>query len=213
MVKSKNIIAGLGVVAGLGVAMLPLGAFAADPQTKSEVIRATVAEEFVLTVTSSDLNMTPTGTGTVSLTRGGTANNGLTHTVNVKGNLYKGYDLVMYGSGFGANAADLVFVKDSSKDFGSADRYDTSTKISTGDTLSGDTSAWGYKKSETQGSFEGNWTTIKGSDAADNLKSNENTAHTSFNDTVYVNFGIYAAENQAAGAYEGQVTYKATPKA
>lgn len=217
MVKSKNIIAGLGVVAGLGVAMLPLGAFAAQEGTDSKVIRATVAEEFILTVTSSDTTMTETGAGTVALTRGGTAVDTLTHTVNVNGNLYKGYDLYMYGSG--VSATDLVFVADSSKDFGAADRYSTATKISTGTTLSGNTSAWAYKKTEaTSGTpaapdYSGvDWTTIKAEASKDKLKENANSGHVSFNDTVYVNFGIFAASNQAAGVYEGQVTYKATPK-
>lgn len=209
MVKSKNIIAGLGVVAGLGMALLPLGAFAEDPaltRTNSQVVRATVAEEFTLTVTSSDTTMTETGAGTVSLTRGGSADTTLIHTVNVNGNLYKGYDLTMYGT------TDLLRVVDASKDFGANDRYDSSTKIATGTTLSGNTSAWGYKKNVNNGGYDESYNTIKAQSSADTLYSNANASHVSFNDTVLVNFGIYAASNQAAGIYEGTVTYKATPK-
>lgn len=209
MVKSKNIIAGLGVVAGLGMALLPLGAFATvDGGPKSEVIRATVAEEFTLTVARPEdySTMTETGAGTVSLNRGTSANTTLIHTVNVNGNLYNGYDLTMYGT------TDLLRVVDASKDFGANDRYDSNTKIATGTTLSGSTSAWGYKKNVNNGGYDESYSTIKAQSSADTLYSNVNTSHVSFNDTVLVNFGIYAAENQAAGVYEGTVTYKATPK-
>lgn len=209
MVKSKNIIAGLGVVAGLGMALLPLGAFAANEQTGTQVVRATVGEVFELTVTSNKTDMTKTGTGTLAVTPKGSANAELTHTVNVKGNLYKGYDLKLSSVD---SSTDLKFVKDDSQDFGAAARYDTSTKIATGTTLSGDVSAWAYKKSETSGSFTGDWTTIKAVASPDTLKSNENAGHASFDDTVYVNYGVYAAENQAAGVYEAEVIYKATPK-
>ncbi|MBQ6396345.1 hypothetical protein IJH89_02035 [Candidatus Saccharibacteria bacterium] len=208
MVNSKNIIAGLGVVAGLGVAMLPLTTHAADPQDETLTVRATVGEIFELSVTSSeDLEGIDT-TKTLEVTKD-SVNTTLIHTANVKGNLYKGYDLTL--SSVSANT-DLKFVKDATKAIDSADRYDTATKISTGTSVAAGTSAWGYKKSETAGSFSGNYVTIKPLANPDTLKSNENSSHASFDDTVYVNYGVSTSEDQAAGVYEAQVIYKATPK-
>ena len=213
MVKSKNIIAGLGVVAGLGMALLPLGAFAAQEQPNTQVIRATVGEVFSLEVSSTVPMTTANDGGTISVTPKGTANEQIVHTVNVKGNLYKGYDLTM--SSVDSSTA-LKFVVKDDEEFGNANRYDANTKIATGTTLSGETSAWAYKKGEKAANAEdptyGSWTTIKALGSADNLKSNPNTNHVNFDDTVYVNYGVYAAENQAAGVYEAQVIYKATPK-
>ena len=205
MVKSKNIIAGLGVVAGLGMALLPLGAFAADEQTNSQVIRARVAEEFILTVTpSTTIAADKAVADALSVPKGG-INETLTHDVEVKGNLYKGYDLTVAA----VDTTDLRFVKDATKDFWSADRYNDSVKIPTGTGVAEGTSAWGYKKSETANSFTGDYIALTTNDA--NLKTNANPM-ASFDDHVYLQYGISVADTQAAGVYEGKVIYKATPK-
>lgn len=211
MVNSKNIIAGLGVVAGLGVAMLPLTSYAADEQSVSHMVRATVDEVFTLTVESNkDLDGTDVSK-TLSISKD-SADTSLEHTVTVAGNLYKGYDLTL--SSVDSNT-DLKFVKDATAALDSADRYDTNTKIPTGATVKAGTSAWGYKTKEGSDSYpsgDTTWTTIKAATSADTLKSNSNASHASFNDIVNVSYGVSASATQAAGVYEAQVIYKATPK-
>ena len=210
MVNSKNIIAGLGVVAGLGVAMLPLTSYAADEQAVSHMVRATVNEVFTLTVESNEDLDGIDVSKTLSISKD-SADTSLEHTITVAGNLYKGYDLTL---GSASANTDLKFVKDATAALDSADRYDTNTKIPTGSTVKAGTSAWGYKVKES-GSYpsgDSNWVTIKAAASADNLKSNSNTGHTSFSDTVNVSYGVSASATQAAGVYEAQVTYKATPK-
>ena len=207
MVNSKKVIASLGVVAGLGASLLPLTTYAADPQEVNHVVRTPVAEGFTLTVTSNT-EIEEDNTTSLDVDKA-TVNTTLVHTANVKGNLYGGYNLKLSSA---SASTDLVFVKDSSKDFGTAARYNTDIKIPTGTTIAAGTSAWGYKYSETAGSYTGNWNTIKASGSGDTLKTNTNSSNGSFDDTVYVNFGISASEDQVAGMYEGEVKYVATPE-
>ncbi|MBR3257263.1 hypothetical protein IKG02_03185 [Candidatus Saccharibacteria bacterium] len=207
MVNSKQVIASLGVVAGLGASLMPLTTYAADPQEVTHVVRTTVAEVFTLTV-DSNTEIEKDNTTSLDVDKA-TVNTTLVHTANVKGNLYGGYNLKLSSA---SASTDLVFVKDSSKAFGNADRYDTNIKIPTGTGVAAGTSAWAYKSSETAGSFTGDWTTIKASGSGDTLKTNTNASNGSFDDKVYVNFGISASESQIAGMYEGEVKYVATPQ-
>lgn len=208
MVNSKNIVARLGIIAGLGIAMLPLTTYASDEQNDVMTVSATVGEVFELSVDSSvDLD----GINVAKTINVDVNNSDMTllHTAKVTGNLYKGYDLTM--SSVSENT-DLKYVKDATAAIDSADRYDTSKKIPTGTTIEAGTSAWGYKKSETSDNFSGDWATVKASESPDTLKSNANNEHTGFDDTVYISYGISTSESQAAGAYETQVSYKVTPR-
>ena len=220
MVKTKNIIAALGVVAGFGVAALPLSSYAADPenpQTSSQVVRATVAQVFELTVTPNITISKEDTTQTLAVDKD-SANTSLEHVINVSGNAYSGYTLTM-GSN---NAYDsLRHVVDETKTFGDADRYDANINIPAGTSVAAGTSSWAYRKSEdalsqAAGGIQGDysnadWTKVKANTAtADILKANTNTSHTAFDNTVYVNFGVATSEDQAAGVYEGEVIYTAT---
>ena len=215
MVNSKKLIAGLGVVAGLGVAMLPLTSYATDaagstPSTDTgatQTIRAEVAPTFTLTVTSNKAIAAAKATDdALAITAASGINEELIHTVKVTGNIYGGYVLKM-----GAlDSTDLKFVKDVSQDFGNANRYDSTVKIPTGTTVAKGTSAWGYKKKINEGSYDSAYNALTLSSAATELYVNENTANSKFDDTVLVQFGISVDENQPAGVYEGQVVYTAT---
>ncbi|MBQ7802750.1 hypothetical protein IJ380_02735 [Candidatus Saccharibacteria bacterium] len=218
MVNSKKLIAGLGVVAGLGVAMLPLTSYAVDATEVASgsdglthVVRATVASVFTIKV-NSNMDIQENNTTAVALGDTRLNTSALKHTIQVVGNVYGGYDLTMSPASE-VLGTDLLFVKDSSKTFGTTDRYDANVKIATGTDIDGSHSNWAFKKAEkTQAGAEGtygDWTAIA---ANTNLKSNLNTENGKFDDTVYVQFGISAAEGQPAGTYEGQVVYKATSK-
>jgi len=206
MINSKKVIAGLGVVAGLGVAMLPLASYAAEAKSGEQVVRAQIDEVFTMTVTSS-VDIKSNNTTAVTLNKN-SINNELIHTIEVAGNIYGGYDLTMSSS---TAETSLLYVKDSSKEFGTAARYDSDTKIETKTGVAVGTSAWAYKKKVNGGSYDSTYNTIKAVSSPDALYTNTNAAG-SFDDTVLVQFGISTAEAQAAGSYEGQVIYKATPK-
>ena len=219
MVNSKKVIAGLGVVAGLGVAMLPLTSYAdaENPQTDTQVIRATVAQVFELDVTPNK-TITKTNIAQTLAIDKDTADTTLEHVVKVSGNAYSGYTLTM-GSN---NAYDsLRLVVDATKDFGADARYNANINIPAGTSVAAGTSSWAYRSSEealatAASGIEGDytnatWTKVKANTAtADTLKTNTNTSHTAFEDTVYVNFGVATSEQQAAGVYEGEVIYTAT---
>lgn len=164
MVKSKNIIAGLGVVAGLGVALLPLGAFAAESNNVSHTIRGIVGDVISVELTSisnghsltlednsviSKVNLTP-----------GDLNATLEHVVTVHTNTRNGYGLQMYGTslvGSGENAkAALKYIDEWGTDADeirgnevAAHTLDTITidSITSASTLGEDTNVygWGYK--------------------------------------------------------------------
>lgn len=213
MVNSKKLIAGLGVVAGLGVAMLPLTSYATEASEASgsaglnQVVRAQVAQVFTIKV-ESNKTITAANSEALAISSSTNPNTELQHTITVTGNVYGGYELKLGA----VDTTDLRFVRDSSKDFWVSDRYDSSVKIPTGTSIDGSTSAWGYKATNTATSgtpdYTGkSWTALSTTPA----KIGENTAN-SFDDKTYVNYGISASESQAAGVYEGKVVYSAVSK-
>lgn len=219
MVKTKNVIAALGVVAGFGVAALPLATYAdaTNPQTDAQVIRANVDQVFALVVTpNTTISKTDIATG-ISVEKSA-PNETLEHVIEVSGNAYNGYTLTM-GSN---NAFDsLRFVKDKTKTFGDADRYNNDVKIPAGTNIAANVSNWAYRKSTTPladqtGSIKGDyssasWTKVKANTvAADEIMANANATHVAFDDKAYVNFGVSVDGTEAAGAYEGEVIYTAT---
>ncbi|MBR3180518.1 hypothetical protein IKF63_00335 [Candidatus Saccharibacteria bacterium] len=219
MVKTKNIVAALGVVAGIGSAALPLTTFAdvTNPQSNTQVIRATVENTFQLSVTPN-VTLTKTDISQTLAVNKDNENTDLEHVVEVKGNAYSGYTLTM-GSN---NAYDsLRYVADSSKEFGAAARYDDDVNIPASTSVQHGTSSWAYRTSTTPASDQSasikgdyssaSWTKVKANSAtADTLLSQGSSVHAAFDDKVYVNFGIATSETQPAGVYEGEVIYTAT---
>ena len=218
MVKTKNIVAALGVVAGIGSAALPLTTFAdaTNPQNNTQVIRATVENIFELSVTPN-VTLSKTDISQTLAINKDNENTQLEHEVNVKGNAYGGYTLTM-GSN---NAYDsLRYVADSSEEFGAAARYNDSINIPAGESVVAGTSSWAYRKTSDTASNTGpltgdyensSWTKVKANTATpDTLMSQASSVHAAFDDTIYVNFGIATSETQPAGVYEGEVIYTAT---
>ncbi|MBR3595107.1 hypothetical protein IKL45_02635 [Candidatus Saccharibacteria bacterium] len=227
MVKSKNIIAGLGVVAGLGMALMPLGAFAAPDtnhpgwqETGSYAVRAHVGEVIEIAVT----NITNPISGLanhsrVDITPGGTVNATTEHTVQVKSNARGGYQLLLK-----ADHSDLQLITEYNADK-SAKTLDPSINIpglESASDLSADVSGWGYKIKTSGGQYSGNFlpvpdeydstegaTIATGSYKTGGEGSAYHTDAAEYTDTYVVGYGIKAATTQPSGSYEAKVTYKA----
>lgn len=226
MVKSKNIIAGLGVVAGLGMALLPLGAFAAtEDETDGHVIRAHVGEVIEIDVTnitnrmSNDTENALYNHSRVAIEPGGTVDATTVHTVEVKSNARGGYQLLLK-----ADRANLELISEYNND-GTAKTYNSAINIkglSAENTLASD-AGWGYKiKASTDSDYSGGFlpvptaydnteaaTIASGSYRAGTTASPYRTETEKYTDTYNVQYGIKAAANQPSGSYEATVTYKA----
>lgn len=243
MVKSKNIIAGLGVVAGLGMALLPLGAFAAESNNVSHTIRGVVGDVISITVAAdshaqtyqigvdADNGNAPIyGDYSVVSLNPGKLNDSLEHTVTVDTNTRNGYALKMYA----ATASDVNLRYITGKGTGDlankATEYHSTVKIAniaetTGSALTGTDYGWGYKVKQTNTVTAGGYSTSYG-DKFLPIPADENhgTIATvgaarsndqtgNYEDTFKVNFGIRPAADQLAGEYEATVVYKAVTNA
>ncbi len=179
MSKVAKSIAVLGVVAGLGVAALPLGTYAA---TEDITINAIVDNTISLTTSASEVTM--------NLIPGGSAvEKEVTATVVTNNNA--GYTLSIKDSD---STTALV-----------SEKGDT---IAAGVALSGSTSAWAYKGGSkntwteiTTGDVE-LVNVSKPTPAPDPVQLGDPA------DTV-ITFGAYAAEGQQNGTYKGGVTLTA----
>ncbi len=228
MVKSKNIIAGLGVVAGLGMALLPLGAFAAtEDEDAGHYIRAKVGETISLTFTDntdytsysdhSSHTPTPAASETYSLAavEPGKLNSKIEHNLVVASNARGGFQLQM--STTDGNALRLITKYDSTTK--RATEYSTDVKIASaadGATLAdnSDSYGWGYKIKAGNGTYGSTYKAIPTDYVTiqDSRKdgSTGNEYHTTnYTETYDVNFGIRPVETQASGNYEAIVNYKA----
>ncbi len=231
MVKSKNIIAGLGVVAGLGMALLPLGAFATETTNNpARTIRGVVGDVISIELTddSSDEKVEAgTGGRTVSIVNlePGKINDSLVHTVKVTTNAQGGYDLKM-----AADHSDLRYVTSWSEDVPTADQVKRATGWSSTVTINSvegtnvaladldsthTTTGWGYKVKlagadnyDTAGfnQIPTSATMIKRKDAPSNPTGE-------YNDSYDINYGIVPAKTQLSGAYEATITYSAVTNA
>lgn len=224
MVKSKNIIAGLGVVAGLGMALLPLGAFAATEDADTgHIIRAKVGEIIELTFTDNTTytDAKPTGYGneySLAAVEPGELNSVIEHGLKVDTNARGGFQLQM--STTGGNALRLITSYDT--DGKTAAGYSDSVKIASvpaaGSALEGTAATdygWGYKIAEKSASYSGLYQAIPGADYV-TIKDSRRTGGTGseyHTDKYYeeykVNFGIRPATDQASGNYQAVVNYKA----
>lgn len=201
MSKMTKTVAALGVVAGLGVAMLPMGAFAAPvhngPSSTDEVyenvqFQAQVAENIEisatnLTVDGGDANSKKNATGST--------------TVKIVTNNADGYTASI--------AANTGEVKDSSgvvTTQGTADMVGTNTsnKIPGGVTVSQGTSAWGYKI--------GTISDITPASKTPAQFANTTAASANGGDEYTLEFAASVSASQAADTYTGQVVLTATAK-
>mgnify|MGYP001044685215 FL=1 len=196
MSKMSKAIAVLGVVAGLGVAALPLSSYAADEpysQSASADVQVEVGGAISISTDATD--------GKVDLEEM-TLNNVSTTKdlkVTVSSNSEVGYGLTI--KALTANAEGNGVLTNENGD-----------TISSSANIAGGTSAWGYRlaNAEAEGGY-GAWTAVTGA-------PEEIHAHTAaagdaeMEDVTTVNFGASANSTQQQGTYKGTVVFTATVK-
>lgn len=204
MSKMSQTIAILGVVAGLGVAALPLSTYAdATPKSTNVPLSLEVGEVLEITTNNMEGEGDAAKPGTVVLTTDNAsapanyASDG-TFAVIVKSNIEKGYNLTIKGStGTGTNAAAKA-----------TDLASATDVIAAGD-LTGTGSSWAYK-----GGLKTAWTAVTASDADGVIYTGSKDVAGDLDITngksVPVTFGANVVASQAAGTYTGQVTFTAT---
>lgn len=194
MSKMSKAIAVLGVVAGLGVAALPLSSYAADePTNYSQSAQAQVKVEVGGAISIS----TDAADGVVDL--GQMKINGVSDTkdlnVTVSSNSEIGYDLTIKSA-----TSETALVTPSG------------AKIPADANIAAGTSAWAYRLAgETEGTY-GDWTAITAS-PVNILSHTADAANTgAMTGTTKVNFGASASGTQQEGIYTGTVVFTATVK-
>ena len=199
MVNSKKIIASLGVVAGLGVAVLPLTSYAVEGEG---VVKVGVEDSLAVTVTAN-YAANVTGGDDYMAVKQGEEKATLIHTVNVKGTTRHDYALTMHAKDNEKSAiANNILVHSD---------VDTAQIAPTAGAASLAKGTWGYKYSTDSSSFSGNWKPVALTAATGSLKTASSTDRTAaYDENHYVNFGVNAADDQRAGYYEATVVYTAT---
>ena len=181
MNKLTKTIAALGVVAGLGVAALPLSSYAANTNVP---VTVTVDDQIAI---STDKNEVDFG----GMLAGQSATQALSVTVYSSSN----YDL----KASAANGGALI----------SSDATDGgSSKATTIPALSDDNFAGASAAFAIATTDAGNYA-WKGLGSEKTLKTDQ-ASNTTVGDITSVIFGVKLADNQAAGTYEGNVTFTAT---
>lgn len=220
MVKSKNIIAGLGVVAGLGMALLPLGAFAetATSDAVEHTVRGTVSDIISIAVSTNKEEELKDGSK-ISLVdlEPGKLNADLEHTVAVTTNARGGYQLKMNAKD-AKNALRYITSYDTTNDDVAATYSDSITipSVTTDTALAdGGNAGWGYKIKKSGGSYTGNFKQIPTAATAIATASSTDVASktATYTDNYIVNFGILPATDQLSGSYEATLVYQAITQA
>ncbi len=201
MSKMSKAIAVLGVVAGLGVAALPLSSYAADEDATVQAYSQSTSAEVQVVVGGAISISTDATDGKVDLEEM-TLNNVSTTKdlkVTVSSNSEVGYGLTI--KALTANAEGNGVLTNENGD-----------TISSSANIAGGTSAWGYRlaNAEAEGGY-GAWTAVTGA-------PEEIHAHTAaagdaeMEDVTTVNFGASANSTQQQGTYKGTVVFTATVK-
>ena len=186
MSKTSKTIAALGMVAALGVAALPFGAFALDPtidvadDTGNVDLSVTISEAIALSLDASSKS-TSMDTSDKDET--------MQTTATVSTNSLDGYTLT---------------VKDS--DTTTALTSANSDTIPTGTSIAAGTSAWGIKG----GDLSAYTAMVASTGTAITVVAN-GTASAS-DETTTVTYGVSTAANQASGTYTDTITYTAAVK-
>jgi len=203
-------IAILGVVAGLGVAALPLSTYAADPTenqgtgtplsvSKDVPVQLKINETLSMWVTNeagdADFD-SPVVLGDAAGVSGPILVESAPIAIKVRNSTKNGYDLTLAGSATD-NATGLT--------------NENNTVIATGDLTSTAASQWGYKvKKGADGSdYDASWQAVQESASAATI----DTLPAAGVNTTLVKFGVNIIDGQEAGTYNGQVKFTATAKA
>lgn len=181
MTKSTKVIAALGIIAGLGVAALPISSFAAGQEV---TVKVNVGESVSISGGDQD-GTTQSGqnaTTEISMNANEVNTTGLKSKIKAATNAAKGYKLT---------------VKD--KD------TDTSLKngaysIPAANTVSAGTSAWNVKGGDSTGVFS----TGKAITAADQLVKKTSAPA---NDVIDMTYGVSTSPDQATGTYQDVIVY------
>ncbi len=191
MSRMSKAIAALGVVAGLGVAALPLSSYAAFDTAK---VTAEVEGSISIAVTGNKADFTGEGAPTIADNEvylapinGGDVATGKA-AVKVTGNAPKGYKLSIKDSD---NQTALVSASNAVIPAGQP-------------TNAGASSAWGYKLDGAT-----NYTAITTSDTPLNGDAGTSTALEAAGETTNVTFGVNVTADQPEGTYEGGVIFTA----
>ena len=205
MSKMSKAIAVLGVVAGLGVAALPLSSYAADEpysQSASADVQVEVGGAISIEVdngeTGEDAVKNLVDLGQIKL-NGDIVSKGLKVTVRTNAGVQ---DDVAYSLTMATETANNALINENG------------VELPAGVPTQG-TSAWGYalgsSLSDTTADITG-WAAVPAKGNPVELKTNGNvTAATHFEDT-FVNFGATASNSQKEGTYKGTVVFTATVK-
>ncbi len=191
MSKMSKAIAVLGVVAGLGVAALPLSSYAADNYSQSSQAQVKVEVGGAISITTDATD------GVVDL--GQLKINGVSETkdlnVTVSSNSEIGYDLTIKSA---TTQTSLV--------------SESGAEIPANANVAAGTSAWAYRTYEADGTTAQAWTAIT-PDPVNILSHTADAGNTGeMTGTTKVNFGASASGSQQEGVYTGTVVFTATVK-
>lgn len=209
MSKTTKMIAALGIVAGLGVAAMPFGAFAAEPYDQNDNLNTpkddTATVTFSAVVDPVVSIRVDADTQTIASIAPHAKDESKTTVATISTNDEGGWKLYAKD----ANGGTLNKAADTGAGV-SAKTIDAYT-----DTLAAGTSAFGYKVSATargaSSESEGTITNAKEAYSAftggDVLIASANKR--AADDTVTVTYGVSTADDQAAGTYTDTITYTA----
>lgn len=212
MSNLSKTIAILGVVAGLGVAALPLSSYAAQPEPTdpAKVIdgdandknaeTGKVATDTSINLLIEDVLSIDTSADVVLLNKANSYT-GTALTVNVATNNSKGYTLNIAGTA-DTNPTDLTSTTVSADKIVAVDKGIADVASAGALTLAADgSSVWGYSLDGT------NYIGVK-SGAGETIKTKDSATADAGEDTS-VTFSAKLKDGQPAGTYEGKVTFTA----
>lgn len=221
MSKSTKVIAGLGVVAALGVAALPLASFATSGDYGTVAVSATVPDAISMTidgtattasgVAGNAVNFGNVAQGAIAESDGTTIKNNVTVVSSNAAYNFKVTNTSTGQSGGSGTAGALGSSTSEIEAFASA----------TKPTASQTTSGWGFRVTKTSGTLSNTAydasTLISGSDktyigvpTTETTLDAVATPASSTTGTYTMEYGIQISTTQASGTYTGSITYKVT---
>lgn len=234
MTKSTKIVSGLGLVAALSVAAVPVASFATETNYSGQVaVRATLADEIEIQIDGNDMDTTGSSTSgdlvefmndettpTNQLSAGHSYYTGNKTAITVATNVPNTYTLSTSGTALSSTDSSIALAG-----FDGAASGNTGLTISStnGATYSGD-SMWGIKISGVDKSSNAISLTTDGTNAsafagAAKYQLGTGSATTidyaqvtgaKISNTYNVDYGIGINANQSSGVYNGAVYYSVT---
>lgn len=205
MTNLSKTIAILGVVAGLGVAALPLSSYAAESTDGSDVsenatVKLTIAKKLSLTLDTTEADLGD-GSQTPAIKAAVITNNSKGYTLKIAGSTTTGSVKTVLTSGVVKD--DIVAASGTAA--APATLAKTATASVWGYTVTGDDITTGFT-GEGVGKYAG--VTEAGEAIA-----TKNAATAAAGNLTTITFAADLLENQAAGEYTGQVTFTASDNA